>query len=187
VALTRSICYCLAKAWPAWFTVAGLRRCLIIFAPRTLILDRRTCTCRTPSLPWISQRSKNFTSGAPISFTLNSPIGCDRWVQATRAVEGPIPSRNGRGRTGGRTNSPEGPREHPPGCPEWAPRPAQLQCHTRSIPRRSMDGHSANQEDALSTLSFPGCHRRWAPVVDWGVCRGAEAGPPWRPSPVREA
>jgi len=63
--------------------VAGLRRCLIIFAPRTLILDRRTCTCRTPSLPWVSQRSKNFTSGAPIPFTPNSPIGCDRWVQVT--------------------------------------------------------------------------------------------------------
>lgn len=63
--------------------MAGLRRCLIIFAPRTLILDRRTCTCRTPSLPWIWQRSKNFTSGAPISFTPNSPIGCDRWVQVT--------------------------------------------------------------------------------------------------------
>jgi hypothetical protein len=61
--------------------VAGLRRCLIIFAPRTLILDRRTCTCRTPSLLLISQRSKNFTSGAAISFTPNSPIGCDRWVQ----------------------------------------------------------------------------------------------------------
>ena len=61
--------------------MAGLRRCLIIFAPRTLILDRRTCTCRTPSLPWISQRSKNFTSGAPISFTPHSSIVCDRWVQ----------------------------------------------------------------------------------------------------------
>lgn len=63
--------------------MAGLRRCLIIFAPRTLILDRRTCTCRTPSLQWISQRSKNFTSGVAISFTPNSPIGCDRWMQAT--------------------------------------------------------------------------------------------------------
>ena len=63
--------------------MAGLRRCLIIFAPRTLILDRRTCTCRTPSLQWISQRSKNFTSGAAISFTPNSPLVCDRWVQVT--------------------------------------------------------------------------------------------------------
>ena len=52
----------------------GLRRCLIIFAPQTLVLDRRTQTCRTPSLRWIRQRSKNFTSGAAVSFTLGGPI-----------------------------------------------------------------------------------------------------------------
>jgi len=56
----------------------GLRRCLIIFAPHTHILDRRTCTCKTPSLQLILQRSKNFTSGAAVSFTSRSPIMHDR-------------------------------------------------------------------------------------------------------------
>ena len=56
----------------------GLRRCLIIFAPHTHILDRRTCTCRTPSLQLILQRSKNFTSGVAVSFTPRSPIVHDR-------------------------------------------------------------------------------------------------------------
>ena len=57
----------------------GLRRCLIIFAPHTLILDRRTGTCRAPSLQLVWQRSKNFTSGAAIPFTPSSPLmpeGC---------------------------------------------------------------------------------------------------------------
>ncbi len=52
----------------------GLRRCLIIFAPHTLILDRRTCTCRAPLPPEVFQRSKNFTSSAGIPFTPSSPI-----------------------------------------------------------------------------------------------------------------
>ena len=61
----------------------GLRRCLIIFAPHTLILDRRTRTSRAPSLPWILQRSENFTSGATISSTPNGPLDSVR----RRAVE----------------------------------------------------------------------------------------------------
>ena len=56
----------------------GLRRCLIIFAPHTLVLDRRTRTCRAPSPRLILRRSKNFTSGAAISFTSSGPIVADR-------------------------------------------------------------------------------------------------------------
>ena len=62
----------------------GLRRCLIIFAPHTHILDRRTSTCRTPSLQLILQRSKNFTSGVAISFTPSCPIVDDRLCQPTK-------------------------------------------------------------------------------------------------------
>lgn len=53
---------------------SGLRRCLIIFAPHTLILDRRTGPCRAPSLQLVLQRSKNFTSGATIPSTLSTSI-----------------------------------------------------------------------------------------------------------------
>jgi len=94
---------CPADAWPAPFTVAGLRRCLIIFAPRTLILDRRTRTCRAPSLRVVSQRSKNFTSGAEIPFTSSSPIGSVRW----RASWGPCEGSRGTRR---RRRGAEGPR-----------------------------------------------------------------------------
>ena len=88
---------------------AGLRRCLIIFAPRTLILDRRTQPCRTPSLPWVLRRSKNFTSGAAVPFTLNGPIGFGRCARPTARVPArPAPHAAGppggghttRGRTG---------------------------------------------------------------------------------------
>ena len=56
----------------------GLRRCLIIFAPHTLILDRRTCTCRAPSLQLLLQRSEYFTTSAAVAFTLSSPIMAER-------------------------------------------------------------------------------------------------------------
>ena len=66
----------------------GLRRCLIIFAPHTLILDRQTCTCRAPSLQLVLQRSKNFTSSASIPFTQSSPIMVDTvHVPTSTAVE----------------------------------------------------------------------------------------------------
>ena len=65
----------------------GLRRCLIIFAPHTHILDRRTCTCRTPSLQLVLQRSENFTSGVAIPFTPSSPIVDDRHCPPAAQVE----------------------------------------------------------------------------------------------------
>ena len=114
---------------------AGLRRCLIIFAPRTLILDRRTRACRTPSLRSILQRSKNFTSGVAVSFTLNGPLGDGRC-----APHGPH-EKPGGGRSTQRTHKgwqwwaarTRGSR--PPRvrgthhiAQERAPRPVQLQC-----------------------------------------------------------
>ena len=89
----------------------GLRRCLIIFAPQALILDRRTCTCKAPSLQLIMQRSKNFTSGAAVSFTLNTSI-ISAWKHTTWM--GPSPR--------ARTTT----RGHAPDCSDLAPRPAQL-------------------------------------------------------------
>lgn len=73
----------------------GLRRCLIIFAPHTLILDRRTGTCRTPSLLVISQRSKNFTSGVAVSFTPRCSIEGDRRQPAGHAGGAPAPHGGG--------------------------------------------------------------------------------------------
>ena len=155
VALTGSDESCPAKAWPASFTVAGLRRCLIIFAPRTLILDRRTCTCRTPSLQWIWQRSKNFTSGAPISFTPNGPIGYDRWVQATGTRgAGKNPAR----RRGNTTRSNVGPAGTPTRLPRVGPK-ASTTPMPHSVDALTFHGWAfSRREDALSTLSFPGCH-----------------------------
>ena len=189
VALTGSECSCPAKAWPASFTVAGLRRCLIIFAPRTLILDRRTCTCRTPSLQWIWQRSKNFTSGAPISFTPNGPIGYDRWVQATG--------------TGNR-----GP--HAAARPEPATTgsrgPKRWTCgNTHQVAQSGPQGQHNSNATLGRCLDVPwmgiqpsrGCfeHTEFSRVsltVGSGGGRGlrlpsAGLGPPWCPWPVREA
>ena len=68
----------------------GLRRCLIIFAPHTLILDRRTCTCRAPSLQLVLQRSKYFTTGAAVPFNTSSPIMAERHSQPTQASIRPV-------------------------------------------------------------------------------------------------
>ena len=83
---------------------AGLRRCLIIFVPRTLILDRRTRTCGAPSPPLVLRRSKNFTSGATVPSTQSGPIGSGRRTPLRR----PPPSAR---------------RRRPPPPPPLAPRP----------------------------------------------------------------
>lgn len=95
---------------------SGLRRCLIIFAPRTHILDRRTSTCRTPSLPVVLQRSKNFTSGVAIPFTPSCPIVDDRHSPPTSRV-------GHRRQTAAMPSAGAG---TGPRSPRWAPRPAQL-------------------------------------------------------------
>jgi len=69
--LTGSTDVCPSQGRAGTVYSAGLRRCLIIFAPQTLVLDRRTQPCKAPSPLLISWRSKNFTSGAKVSFTLN--------------------------------------------------------------------------------------------------------------------
>ena len=51
-----------------------LRWYLIIFAPNTLVLDRRTCSSKTPLPQLIPQRSEILTSGVSISITTNRPI-----------------------------------------------------------------------------------------------------------------
>lgn len=67
---------------------SGLRRCLIIFDPQALILDRRTLACRTPSPPWLLRRSKNFTSGVAIAFTSSASIIFD-WILPHLTAQGP--------------------------------------------------------------------------------------------------
>jgi hypothetical protein len=112
---------------------SGLRRCLIIFAPQALILDRRTNPCRAPSLRLVPQRSKNFTSGAAIPSTPSSPL-------AVGGIQWPVTGHRG---------SEDTPRC---ACPrpsttialgQGAPRSAQLHCHTRSMHCHSMERHSA--------------------------------------------
>jgi len=53
----------------------GLRRCLIILAPQTAILDRgrQASLKEEPSPQLVSYRSKNFTSDTKVPFT---PWGC---------------------------------------------------------------------------------------------------------------
>lgn len=122
---------------------AGLRRCLIIFAPQTLILDRRTRTCRTPSLQLVLRRSKNFTSGAAIPFAPrsvpSSPFDAPDHLTSSKAPQGPIthspviPQRRAvTGHSSARRDTERSKRtqgegekkDHAPHCPEWAPRPS---------------------------------------------------------------
>lgn len=115
---------------------SGLRRCLIIFAPQALILDRRTHTCRAPSLRLIPQRSKNFTSGAAIPSTLSSPLAVGGIQWPVTGHRGP-PWREG-------TPSVCLPRPSTTiALGQGAPRSAQLHCHTRSMLCHSMERHSA--------------------------------------------
>ena len=106
---------------------SGLRRCLIIFDPHALILDRRTHACRTPSPLVLLQRSENFTSGVAIAFTSSGSIiggwNCPMTAFIGRAFEELTGTE--------------------PHCLNWAPRPAQLYCHIESVLCHSLDEHSA--------------------------------------------
>jgi len=139
----------------------GLRRCLIIFAPHTLILDRRTGTCRAPSLQLVWQRSKNFTSGAAIPFTPSSPLmpeGCLPDPSQEVAAPGGEATLEGRARA--------------PSSPGWAPRPAQHQL-PHPVDALPFHGQTFSHTAALGTLSFPRWLRWWTPVVGPGVrCMG---------------
>ena len=139
----------------------GLRRCLIIFAPHTLILDRRTWTCRTPSLLSLLQRSKNFTSGVAIGFTLSIPIICGRKLPllTVHVLTVSVPT------------APQHSQGTAPHYPEQAPRPAQLCCHIRSMLCHSMDEHPAKtgrlEHTELSRVTL---------MVDSGGGQGLLAG-----------
>jgi len=113
---------------------SGLRRCLIIFAPQALILDRRTHPCRAPSLRLIPQRSKNFTSGAAIPSTPSSPL-------AVGGIQWPVT-----GHRESRLGTPSVCLPQPSttiALGQGAPRSAQLHCHTRSMHCHSMERHPA--------------------------------------------
>ena len=144
----------------------GLRRCLIIFAPQTLILDRRTCTCRTPSLQWIMQRSKNFTSGVAVSFTLTA-------IPSSPVDASPVIPRGTHAGGGARTRG-EAPRHHTsfrhlrpvraaggqaPRCPGRVPRPAQLH-KPRSVVALTFHGWTSSQLSPTAPLGSGGPTRR---------------------------
>jgi len=218
---------------------AGLRRCLIIFAPQTLILDRRTRTSRAPSLREITQRSKNFTSGASVSSTPNGPLVSVRRRAGTpptvsrgrcpphhsppkhhtpphpqtrgdspppihlrtttpggEAGEGePETDRESRQAAGGRRGE-MGKQRGETAAHRWD-RQGQSKRTTRlpgvgtKATHNSLWPHSvdavtfhgqacSHREDALSTLSFPGCRSRRAPamdVVSGGWIYGARRAP----------
>ncbi len=135
----------------------GLRRCLIIFAPQTLVLDRRTQACRTPSLQLIRQRSKNFTSGVAVSVTPKGPLVSGRCMPPPTGPLGDPHREAPRGTSRGTTHQ-------VPHC-NGLQGPAQLSQATFGrcfdIPWIGIQPRLV----ALSTLSFPRCLRWWAPVV----------------------
>jgi len=135
----------------------GLRRCLIIFAPHTLILDRRTRTCRTPLPPLALQRSKNFTSGVAMPCTPSGPIEAET-VPRPRVPGGSSPEGLG---------SPEGPaggQHHV--CPGRAPRPAQRYSHISgrcfAIPWTGIQPYGRFEHTGFSTVTSVGGLRWWA-------------------------
>ena len=160
----------------------GLRRCLIIFDPHTHILDRRTRTCRTPSPPQILQRSKNFTSGVAVSFTLSDSIVDDRCMPRTGASGGRVrrPTRTPEGIRAAGPHTPP-----PPGYstrfPRTSTKASTTPCHVRSMLRHSMDEHSAGRAGHFEHTEFSTVSQRWAPVADQGSLHGAGPCPLLRP------
>ena len=71
---------------------------------------------------------------------------------------------------------PSGPARTPTRLPRVGPK-ASTTPMPHSVDTSTFHGWTfSRQEDALSTLSFPGCQQRWAPVVD-GVSAWREPGP----------
>jgi hypothetical protein len=137
---------------------SGLRRCLIIFAPQALILDRRTGPCQTPSLQLIRQRSKNFTSGVAVSFTLSSPIMFG-WCMPPQMAQVP--------------HHKDGPSLTTRGQQQIALSGLQDQHNSNATLGRCFDIPWLDIQPrlvALSTLSLPGCLRWRAPVTGQGLC-----------------
>lgn len=145
--LTGSTDVCPSQGRAGTVYSAGLRRCLIIFAPQTLVLDRRTQPCKAPSPLLISWRSKNFTSGAKVSFTLNVvPSQALDACKPLAWLETPDGRTHPEGHGAWHTPQawPNTGEDNAPHCPGLGFKTStRIRCHSRSMLRHSLVSHAA--------------------------------------------